>query len=119
MKKYLVFASIVFLIFIGIWAMLGKSSSEFLRDIKIIVVFITLIVYIISLAVIALGEKNVVSHPLAYAVGIAFIAGFVSGFLMFKNFFLISFIIGVYVGIVVFLQYRYQTFTNKIYKDKK
>lgn len=119
MKKYLVFASIVFLIFIGIWAMLGKSSSEFLRDIKIIVVFITLIVYIISLAVIAIGEKNVVSHPLAYAVGIAFIAGFVNGFLMFKNFFLISFIISIYVGIVVFLQYRYQTFTNKIYKYKK
>lgn len=119
MKKYLIFASIIFLIFMGIWAMLGKSSSEFLRDIKIIVVFITLIVYIISLVVIAIGEKNVVNHPLAYAIGIAFIAGFVSGFLMFKNFFLISLTMGIYVGVVVFLQYRYKTFTNKIYKDKK
>lgn len=69
MKKYLIFVSIIFLIFIGIWAMLGKSSSEFLRDIKIIVVFITLIVYIISLAVIAIGEKNVVSHPLPMLLG--------------------------------------------------
>lgn len=119
MKKYLVFTSIIFLIFIGIWAMLGKSSDEFLKDIKIIAIFFTLIIYVISLVFITIEEKNIVNYPLTYAVGIAFIAGFVSGFLMFKNFFLISFVIGIYVGVVVFLQYRYQAFTNKIYKDKK
>lgn len=118
MKKILIFVSIIFLLFMGVWALFGKSSSEFLRDIKIIVVFLTLIIYVISLVVIAVGEKNVVNHPLAYVVGIAFIAGFISGFLMFKSFVLIALVVSIYVGIVVGLQYKYQTFTNKIYKDK-
>lgn len=118
MKKNLLIISIVFLIFMGVWALFGKSSNEFLRDVKLIVLFLVFIFYIISLVVISIGEKDVVKHPFAFALGVSFIVGFINGFLIFKNAILIFLTMLVFAGIVVFLQYKFQTFTNKVYKNK-
>ncbi|NLK66820.1 MAG: hypothetical protein GX282_05020 [Campylobacteraceae bacterium] len=117
MKKNLLIISVLFLVFMAVWTLFGKSSSEFLRDVKIIVLGLILVVYIISLVVIGIGEKNVVKHPFAVALGISFVVGFINGSLIFKNTILIFLTMLVFAGLVVFLQYKFETFTNKKYKN--
>ncbi|CZE49210.1 hypothetical protein [Campylobacter geochelonis] len=117
MKKILLFISLGFLIFISIWALFGKSSSEFLRDVKIILFFVILLAYIISLVVIAIGEKDVVKQPFLYALGVAVLAGISSGLLVSKSWFLVLLVAGVYVAVVLYLQLNSKTFSNKTYED--
>ncbi|PSM51841.1 putative membrane protein [Campylobacter blaseri] len=119
MRKTLLFLSVCFIVFIGIWAIFGKSSNEFIRDIKIIIFGLILIVNIISLIVIAIGEKDVVKYPVLAAFGTSLGSGFISGFLIFDRWILVFVFTILYSLPIFILQYKKKTFSNKIYKNDK
>lgn len=119
MRKKLLITSVAFLTFLGGWALLGGiGNGEILRDIKIIILFLILIAHIISVVVISIGEKDIVNEPFATVVGISFVTGFLVGFLVFKSAILIFLVMMFFVFVVAILQYKYKTFSNKIYKNE-
>lgn len=113
MKKILLLILALILLFGGIFLL---SNEALRKDLKIISFLVLLVTYVVSLIVIAFGEKDVVREPLMSAMLIALVAGFMSGFLISKSWYIVGFIIAIYVGLVVALQLKFQTFSNKIYK---
>ncbi|QKF64442.1 hypothetical protein [Campylobacter corcagiensis] len=115
MRKILLLILALVLLFGGIFIL---SNEAIRKDLKIISFLVLLIVYIISLVVIAIGEKDVVKEPLMSAMLIALVAGFMSGFFISSKWYIVGFVISLYVGLVVALQVKFQTFSNKTYKIK-
>lgn len=113
MRKIILLILALVLLFGGIFIL---SNEGIRRDLKLISFFIILVSYVVSLIVIAIGEKDVIKEPLMSAMLIAVVAGFMSGFFISSKWYMVGFIMSLYVGVVVALQIKFQTFSNKKYK---
>lgn len=113
MRKIILLILALVLLFGGIFIL---SNEGIRRDLKLISFLIILVSYVVSLIVIAIGEKDVIKEPLMSAMLIAVVAGFMSGFFISSKWYMVGFIMSLYVGVVVALQIKFQTFSNKKYK---
>lgn len=113
MRKIILLILALVLLFGGIFIL---SNEGIRRDLKLISFLIILVSYVVSLIVIAIGEKDVIKEPLMSAMLIAVVAGFMGGFFISSKWYMVGFIMSLYVGVVVALQIKFQTFSNKKYK---